>query len=335
MGYGARMTRSAFILACDDNFIPFTSTVARRAAALSGAPIFVISDGVTDENKKLARIYCPAINFIEAGELLDHSGLGANPHFPRSTFLRLFVDDLAAEFDRIAYLDSDISFLADPTPLLDMVPRAAPVIATYDMALMIDMQFRRRLSMSADAAYFNAGIMIMDLKAMRSEGTLKAARAFGLANPQLCNFADQDALNAVLDGHWQVLDWRWNTVNYMSNRLPGQPFIRHFAGNKPWNRKKVGVEQRFVDEWRADLEASPWSGRFTETDAKMRARAVVQPYWDAIENAVRAGIHGKSDGRRGLRVRLARDYARVMGRIEAAARDGELAMRRPEKALLG
>ncbi len=55
--------KTALVLACDDNYIPYTAVVARRIAgyATEKFPIIVVSDGVSDENKALARKFCPKL----------------------------------------------------------------------------------------------------------------------------------------------------------------------------------------------------------------------------------------------------------------------------------
>ena len=104
--------------------------------------------------------------------------------------------------------------------------------------------------------------MVLDLKSIRAERIFAEALQYALDHPERCEFVDQDALNAVLDGRWQTLDWRWNASTCIRDLMPKEPFIRHFAGYKPWARKKVGIEQRFVDEWRSDLAESPWPAAF-------------------------------------------------------------------------
>jgi len=329
------VTKSALVLACDDKFIPYTSVVARRIArhARDAFPIFVISDGVTDENKELARKFCSRIEFIEASSLFENRSVPLAHSFPRATYLRLFLDEML-DVDRIVYLDSDISVLEDVSPLLGVQPKVSPVAATYDIALTIDMSFRSRLQTTDGAAYFNAGVMVYDMKAIRSQGIFSAARAFFSEHPERCEFNDQDALNAVLDGRWQVLDWRWNAMNYMGERLPKAPFIRHFAGNKPWNVKKLGVERRFVDEWRADLKASPWPNSFQERTAKHIIREVTNPVTLGLENLAKSVVYSRSQGRRGNKARMWKNFPKVLAAIEQAALEGRLAERFPEKGLL-
>jgi lipopolysaccharide biosynthesis glycosyltransferase len=313
--------KSALVLACDDRFVPFTAVVARRIAryAAKKFPIMVVSDGVTGENKKLAQKFCPEIDFIEASPLFDERPLPAGGRFSRANYLRLFLDDILAGFDRAVYVDSDISPLTDVSPLLDMAPKAAPIIAAHDLHTMVDATYRERLNMSGP--YFNSGVMVLDLKAIRAERIFAQALRWGLDNPERCQLVDQDALNAVLDGRWQTLDWRWNATNYLSGLMPRQPFIRHFAGNKPWTPKKVGVERRFVDEWRSDLAESPWPGCFQEEAMKYRIRNVLGP----MTSAAKSLIYRNSQGKRGKRARLVNDFANTLSAIERSAAAGATA----------
>jgi lipopolysaccharide biosynthesis glycosyltransferase len=309
--------RTALVLACDDRFIPFTAVVARRIVrhAQEKFPITVISDGVSDENKALAQKFCPAISFIEAAQLFEHRPLPASGTFSRANYLRLFSDEILADFDRAVYLDSDISLLTDVSALLALEPKASPIIAAHDIPLMIEGKYRDRLHISAP--YFNSGVMVLDLKAIRAERIFAEALQYALDHPERCEFVDQDALNAALDGRWQVLDWRWNALSQIRDMMPKEPFIRHFARYKPWARKKVGIEQHFVDEWRSDLAGSPWPERFSEQSI----RYPIKDAFRSIGSAVYAAFAGKQDDG-GERRRV---FAKAFSDIEQSAAAGAIA----------
>lgn len=310
--------KTALVLACDDRFVPFTAVVARRIArhAAEKFPIMVVSDGVTDENKALAQKFCPEIDFLEAAAVFEAHPMPAGGRFSRANYLRLFLDELLAGFDRAVYLDSDISPLTDVSPLFAMEPRTAPIIAAHDLHTMVDATYRERLNISGP--YFNSGVLVLDLKAIRAERIFAQALRWGLDNPENCLMVDQDALNAVLDGRWQTLDWRWNATNYLSGVMPKEPFIRHFAGNKPWTQKKVGVERRFVEEWRADLAESPWPGRFQQETLGYRVRNLVGP----MTSVAKSVVYRNASGKRGKRARLVNELANTLSAIERSAAAG-------------
>lgn len=303
--------RNALVLACDDNFIAYASVVARRVARHAGTrlPIFVLSDGVSDENKTLARAYCPQIEFIEASSQFPSLELPVGLHFSRASYMRLFLDEIR-DFDGVVYIDSDLSPLADISPLLELAPRGAPVAAAFDL---------QELWLGANQfPIFNGGVAVYDMKAIRSEGLFKEAIRYALENPEKCELVDQDALNAVLAGRWQVLDWRWNLHGFMSPSISDQAFIRHFTGPlKPWGPIKLGIERRFVDMWRTDLSESPWRDRFSEEP--WRLRHVVDPIIKPIEDKLRVALYSGSAGRRGKKARFMRQFPSLLANITAAS----------------
>ena len=311
--------KSALVLACDDRFIPFTAVVARRIARLAAEkfPIMVVSDGVADENKRLAQKFCSQISFIEATRFLEGHALPVDETITRAAHLRLFLDEILADFDRAVYLDSDISPLVDVSPLMAIEPKSAPVAAAYDLHLTVDMSYRGRLDIKGP--YFNSGVLALDLKEIRAGGIFDRARRYAITHADRCRMHDQDALNAVLDGNWQVLDWRWNAMNYLSNLMPTQPFIRHFSGYKPWTSKKIGVERRYIDQWRSDLGESPWPGRFREEAVEYRIKRIFDPLTSGLDRFYKSRAYADVSGKRGNRARLINGLPGILSAIEEQA----------------
>jgi lipopolysaccharide biosynthesis glycosyltransferase len=328
--------KATVVLACDDRFIPFACVVARQVVSHCGETprIIIVSDNVSDENKALALAYCPQVAIVEAAPLLDGHSFGVSRQHSRAAYLSLFLDEILGDEDRVVYLDCDISLVSDISPLLAIVPRASPVVAAHDLFILVEGSFRSRLNMSEGAPYLNAGIMVLDLQAIRSEGILAAARQYAVEYPDRCSLVDQDALNAVLDGRWQTLDWRWNAMNYQAHRAPSDVFIRHFAGNKPWGALKTGVEERFVNEWRAHLGETPWPGRFQEQSRGRSVAGWFRQYGQAIEDNIKQRLYLRSAGSKGNRARMVQNYPMVLDRIARAAAAGTLAQRFPEEILL-
>jgi lipopolysaccharide biosynthesis glycosyltransferase len=58
--------------------------------------------------------------------------------------------------------------------LVAMKPKSAPVIAAYDLQIMEFGKYSARLPMSQSSAYFNSGVLVMDLNAVREERVLEA-----------------------------------------------------------------------------------------------------------------------------------------------------------------
>jgi lipopolysaccharide biosynthesis glycosyltransferase len=317
--------KTALVLACDDNFIAYASVVARRAARLSSEkfPIVIVSDGVTDENKRLAQTFCPQISFIEASHLFGDRTFYTRASFTRAAYLRLFFDEILADFDRVAYIDCDVSPLTDLSPLLQMAPKASPVMATYDLVQLYDDVIYDRLPLSREAGYLQSGVMVFDLKAVREERIFQDTIKFALDHPEKCVLVEQDAVNAVLNGRWQVMDWRWNVLHFCVEYMPRPHFIRHVTGNKPWGPSKWGIERSVVRQWRGDLAESPWPQKYAAgQDGFMKT--YVRPITMSIERPMKNLIHATSDNAHGRLARYLKRLPQVLNTIEEAARTGKL-----------
>ena len=109
------------------------------------------------------------------------------------------------------------------------------------------------------APYLNAGVMLFDWPATLENGLLGRARQFARERSHLCEWHDQDALNAVGAGCWISLDQRWNFTSFRARKLPQyRPCIMHYTGvRKPWGTKRY--PRHLADAiWRLTLRNSPW-----------------------------------------------------------------------------
>jgi hypothetical protein len=100
-------------------------------------------------------------------------------------------------------------------------------------------------------AYFNAGVLVMDLKRFRNTGLIHAAEEFLEQTNYKTVYVDQDALNHAVNGAFVRLDSRWNFFGNRSeadfdnadreiaasaSRSHCDPWIIHYAGpNNPWS----------------------------------------------------------------------------------------------------
>jgi lipopolysaccharide biosynthesis glycosyltransferase len=327
--------KTALVLACDDNFIPYASVVARRVSWLSSEkfPIVIISDGVSDDNKRLAQKFCPQITFIEAGQMFRHGGFHTTPTITRATYLRLYLDEILTDFDLVTYIDSDMTPLVDLSPLVRLVPRSSPVMATYSLGYATELIYNR-LPLSREAGYLQGGLQIYDLKAVREEHIFKNAIRFALDHPEKCELVDQDALNVVLQGRWQVLDWRWNVMNFEAKHAPNTYYIRHHGGaEKPWTADKTDAEPYIVEQWQKDLYQSPWPQKFLLEQKREVpfSRRYLRPITHAMEVPIKALIrgdfetilHGEEKKMQAKRYR--EQLPSLLKTIEDAAREGLLA----------
>ncbi|MDD5708415.1 MAG: glycosyltransferase, partial [Kiritimatiellae bacterium] len=110
-----------------------------------------------------------------------------------------------------------------------------------------------RLDIRGERGYFNSGVLVMDLPTWRRKQIPEQAidyLARHHGDPKRCGYADQDALNVVMQADWMALDETWNFNIYHCVRgfgtltparretLRQGPAIVHYASDrKPWTRR--------------------------------------------------------------------------------------------------
>lgn len=199
------------------------------------------------------------------------AGLPTKGFTLKATWYRIFLPDLLPNIGRILYLDGDLLALESLEKLwrTDLDGHTAAAVVN-----VLPRHYAERLLDAGldPSRYFNAGVMLMNLEAMRSEGSSAALLRYGHERADRLVLRDQDALNAVLGPSCLSLHPRWNCMNALwaypwakevfgPERLAEarrDPAIRHFEGpffNKPWHLTG-DPEARAV--YKAHRSATPW-----------------------------------------------------------------------------
>jgi lipopolysaccharide biosynthesis glycosyltransferase len=270
----------AVVVAADDNYaLPLAVTVQ---SALDSLPsdahieLYVIDGGISPESRqRLLESWNDSrlrVRWLEFNlSLLD--GMKVSGHVTRMTYARLLLPQLLpVDLERVIYLDSDLIVLhelaklwqqpvdgvacgacQDPSaPWLDaehMLPNYSCCGRFLSAARPIP-NFHE-LGLDACEPYFNAGVLLVNLRYWREHSITERAIECLHANQPHVLWWDQYALNVVLHRRWRALDIRWNqgTVAY---RFPShldspldlntyyqlryQPWIVHFSAQiKPWH----------------------------------------------------------------------------------------------------
>ena len=127
------------------------------------------------------------------------------------------------------------------------------------------MHRRQELGLPAGTRYFNAGVLLMNLRKWRDEEIADRVLSFIRLHRARIVFEDQDALNAVLSGEWLELSACWNAQHpFFHPRLKREllleeikdPAVVHFsAGRKPWH---WALEHPFKQDYRRYRQQTPW-----------------------------------------------------------------------------
>lgn len=198
-----------------------------------------------------------------------------HPHFlTRATLFRLLLPELlSTEMTRVIYLDADTLVTGSLRPLwhaeLTNHHAAAVRDAGTPFAAGPYGPDWRALGLEPEDPYFNAGVLLIALDAWRRAEV--SPRAFELLRRTTPRWADQDALNAVLRGHWMELPRRWNlqTLDVQGaglawalwredvERALDDAAVIHYSDRvKPWD---AGGRHPLGSRWYEVLAETSWS----------------------------------------------------------------------------
>jgi lipopolysaccharide biosynthesis glycosyltransferase len=146
----------------------------------------------------------------------------------------------------VLYLDTDVIVLRDIAELWHTDMTGHLVAAVDDPGVDAGAFAARWALPSAQNGYFNAGVLLVDLAAVRNTGAFDTAVDFLMTQQDLLPFMDQDALNYALWRRWHRLDAAWNVqrtaaicgVDFLavrpSDKHPRPAIVHYTTEHKPW-----------------------------------------------------------------------------------------------------
>ena len=193
--------------------------------------------------------------------------LNPQAHYTLDTYTRLWVGDFfPRNTNRVLYLDADIVVVGPITDLWN-VDLSGALMGAVDIPGSD--RGVTRLGMQAEDGYFNAGVLLIDIKQWRATRAEETVIEYIRANPDKVLY-DQDALNACFYGRTKRLAYKWNVIRPFFRDPSPFPLdhaeldsirrearIIHFnGGSKPWNyfcdhpRKEEYEKYLRMTEWR-------------------------------------------------------------------------------------
>jgi len=202
----------------------------------------------------------------------DVAGFPGDHRFTPAMWYRLFLPELLPDVDRVLYLDVDTLACDVLGALWDTDLEGHWVAAVTNVFEPWSAGRPDELGIPRPQAYFNSGVLLLNLAEMRRDGRGDALRACVRERGHALLWPDQDALNLVLGERRLALHPRWNCMNSVlsfpwSREVFGpeaveearaRPGIRHFEGpgrNKPWHPLSRAPGRR---RWLAHRAATAW-----------------------------------------------------------------------------
>ena len=200
---------------------------------------------------------------------------------PPATLVRISLPDTLIDIQRVIYLDADLVVIADLGELFDAPLDGQPMGAVRDRHVA-EQALRPRprplassepsmreylaavggmTSESEIVDYRQAGVLLMDLPALRATQFAARVEAVIVQHGKVLRYADQCAINIAMKGSIAELDPRWNvfpsvlSAASVAAAVPAfrryaelqaeAPRILHFAGRKPWDRLDLAASDRW------------------------------------------------------------------------------------------
>ena len=209
--------------------------------------IYVLNENLPTEwftlmNRRLEAIDSEILNCRVSAESFKQFSLPST-HIHYATFFRYTIPEFVQE-DRVLYLDCDMIFTQDLSPLFEVDLGGFGIGAVVDRPTTTD--------------GFNAGLMVIDTDWWRQHKVTDSL--FDLTKEHHQNvYGDQGILNLYFKDAWYQLPWTYN-LQVGSDKdqygygdlewydaFKGVPAVIHYTShNKPWTSKRFN---RFRDIW--------------------------------------------------------------------------------------
>jgi len=175
-----------------------------------------------------------------------------------STYFRLMIPILISEqIRKIVYIDSDTIVVSDISELYQVE------LSGKSMGAVLDVDNKYMSEIHGLSEYYNAGLLVMRLDALRSNKFFE--RAIGYISGENCGalMGDQCAINIAMSGDICAIPEKWN--RYASNtefsiaeadeRIKGAALIHFITAHKPWH---AWFANKLGDLYWNSLRASQW-----------------------------------------------------------------------------
>jgi len=229
------------VFTIDDNFIRHFSVALVSVLENNNnldLNIYVIHDIVNPEKLHstvdfFKKKYKFSIEFLT----LDNSLLAdykVSLHLSKAVYFRLFLAEiLPVDIDKILFLDADLVVTGSLTELADYCFADEALLAQDDIELGVNIKRLNDMGFPVKK-YFNAGVMLINLKFWRSGDYSKKLLEIANMYMDKLSWWDQDILNICFYDNWKYFDKTYNAL-HLRRKLMKLPIIIHYAGpSKPW-----------------------------------------------------------------------------------------------------
>ena len=301
------------VFASNEHFAPFLGvciqSMLEQISTSNVYDIVILESNLTEDSKERLFLMTKrwpnvSLRFYNPTAMLFGKKLQKNTtdHISMETYYRFLIGDILPEYSKVLYLDCDTVILSDVADLFATDLGLCAVGAAIDPEIpgqrkddpSLVTYMREVLHMGDEDPYLQAGVLVLNLKAMKKLHSVD--EWLSLAGERKYRYNDQDILNKECKGHLYQLPLTWNTVvNCNNRRLPiiergphsvlkaymkarENPKLVHYAGfEKPWDAPFSDFAYLFWDfASRSTFSDRVLAMRVGEQDAKKKDQSFVQ-----------------------------------------------------------
>lgn len=283
------------IVAINEKYVPFFSvlleSIVESVDADEKYEVVVLYSQLDNKSQKVLRDMLDEdniqIRFLNVakqteGKSFFVNGENQKAYLSKEAYFRLLAPELLPEYQTALYLDSDIVVRTGWTDIfkinldgyfLAAVPDIWDNWKCYLKHSQLAEYREKELKMTNHREYFNSGVMLLNLEAMRRE--FKDGELLRLASSKDWKKHDQDVINMTCKGKVLFLSYKWNLIEcpgkeafatvsqeerYHIQDSQENRLIIHFASRKPWIIKGVQNESDF---WRYAVKSPYFDALFS------------------------------------------------------------------------
>lgn len=274
------MNRVPVVFCFDDNYSSQAAVaIASLLEAKNSSTNYVIycvvpSDFRISSKRRIERVVKgrSSISFLEAGRKVEDAyeirGITS------AAYYRLLIHELLPDEKKVIYSDVDVLIVGDLTNVFqtDMSRNligAVKSVTNYNVheQRLAEIEYWKREFSDLRDKYINSGFLLMNLEAIRSANL--GERWYPMLKRNF-HYQDQDILNITCKGRIVFLPPALCKLTYLSDisyvqcigelfseqevhDVINNPVIIHYAGEKPWNYRRVS----YADLWWSFLHKFP------------------------------------------------------------------------------
>jgi lipopolysaccharide biosynthesis glycosyltransferase len=274
-------------LASDERYFPglycVVASALNHVSSKTRVNLRVLDGGISQASKdRLERLVGRfgnqvRLKFVPVDESVFR-GATLGPGESHMTYCRILLPHLV-DVPRLIYLDCDVLVFRDLSRLFDVELSPGKILAAVPDSETLSLAddsptIADAINLPREGAYFNCGVMLMNLDQLRKQRFFERAVEF-LNRKSAYRFWDQSAINFLLYGQIDELPECWNRASWRFDAQQNNALdcVLHYTTSAPWLVETSGPAQELFERFATEV------GLPVNHQSRQFRRSVRQRFW--------------------------------------------------------